>query len=72
MFEFDVLSRGEKLWLGFVMVCFGFILWVIDVIDSLPYMKGVLSIFPIVGITVCLIILMRSVFIEDYLKNYKE
>ena len=72
MFEFDVLSKGEKIWLGFVMCCFGFILWVIDVIDSLPYMKGVLSIFPIVGIAVCLIILMRSVFIEDYLKNYKE
>ena len=72
MFEFDVLSKAEKLWIGFVMMCFGFILWVIDVVDAPNYMKGVLSIFPIVGIGVCVVVLMRSVFIEDYLKNYKE
>lgn len=69
MFEFDVLSRGEKLWCGFVMCCFGFMLWVINVIDAPSHMKAVLSIFPIVGLGVLLIILMRSEFIEAYLKG---
>jgi len=68
MFEFDVLSRGEKIFGGVVMIIFGFILWVIDVIDAPSHMKGVLSIFPIVGIGMVTYLLIRS----DYIYYYKK
>jgi hypothetical protein len=68
MFEFDVLTRGEKLFGGVVMAIFGFVLWVIDVIDAPPHMKAVISIFPIFGIVVVTYLLIRS----DYIYYYKK
>ena len=68
MFEFDVLSRGEKIFGGIVMIIFGFILWVIDVIDAPSHMKAVLSIFPIFGIGMVTYLLIRS----DYIYYYKK